>query len=125
MSLVYDTGALLAAERRDARMWERHAAALAAGIVPVVPVVVLAQAWRGGPQPNLSRLLRGCTVIPDSEGLGRAAGAVCAKAPTSDVVDALVVVVALGLDAPVITSDPDDLDLLAAAAGRRLAILPV
>lgn len=125
MSLVYDTGALLAAERHDPRTWERHAASLGRGVPPVVPVVVLAQAWRGGPQPNLSRLLRGCDVLPDTEQLGRAAGVACARAGTGDVVDALVVTVALGLDAPVVTSDPDDLRRLAAALGRALTILPV
>lgn len=125
MSLVYDTGALLAAERRDTRAWERHAASLGRGVRPVVPVVVLAQAWRGGPQPNLSRLLRGCDVLPDTEQFGRAAGGACARAGTGDVVDALVVTVALGLDAPVVTSDPDDLRRLAAALGRTLTVLPV
>ncbi len=125
MSLVYDAGALLAAERRDARMWERHAAALRGGLRPIVPVVVLAQAWRGGPQAELSRLLRGCRIVPDTEQLGRSAGTACARAGMSDVVDALVVLTAVGLDAPVVTSDADDLTRLAAAVGRSLAVLTV
>lgn len=123
MSLVYDTGALIAADRRDPRMWERHAASLSSGVRPIVPVVVLAQAWRGGPQHALSRLLRGCVVLPDTEQLGRAAGAACARAGTSDIVDALVVVTALAVDAPVVSSDPIDLEALATALGRQLRIL--
>lgn len=123
MSLVYDTGALIAADRRDPTMWERHAASLLAGVRPVVPVVVLAQAWRGGPQHPLSRLLRGCVVLADTEQLGRAAGSACARAGTSDVVDALVVVTALALDAPIVSSDPADLNALATAIGRSIRIL--
>ncbi|HEU0089229.1 MAG TPA: hypothetical protein VFQ77_16550 [Pseudonocardiaceae bacterium] len=86
-----------------------HEQSLAGGIRPIVPVVVLAQAWRGAPHANLSRLLRGCQVMPDTEELGKAAGALCGRAGTSDVLDGLVVVTALRLDALVVTSDPADL----------------
>ena len=119
---MYDTGALVAAERRDARMWAMHQRALSRGIRPFVPVVVLAQAWRGGPQHNLSQLLRGCQVIPDTESLGRLAGAMCGLAGTADVVDAMVVATAIELDALVITSDPDDLGQLSASVNQKLAL---
>lgn len=125
MSLVYDTGALVAAERRVRRLWEIHAAAVRGGVRPVVPVVVLAQAWRGGPQANLSRLLRGCRILPDTEHLGRAAGAACARSGTSDVVDAMVVGVALSIGAAVLTSDPDDLRALGVAFGHPLTVLTI
>lgn len=120
--VVYDTGVLLAAERRDARMWALHDETLARDIVPLIPVVVLAQAWRGGPQAQLSRLLRGCRVEPDTEALGRAAGRACAVAGTADVVDAIVVVTAQRHHAAVFTSDPGDLGRIADAlkAGVRL-----
>lgn len=114
-AVVYDTGALLAAERRDARMWALHDETLARDIVPVVPVVVLAQAWRGGPQAALSRLLRGCRVELDTEAVGRAAGRACGRAGTADVVDAIVVVTALLHRAAVFTSDPGDLGRIADA----------
>lgn len=123
--LLYDTGALVAAERREPLIWRLHDRANAAGIVPVVPVLVLAQAWRGGPQHNLSRLLRGCRIVPDDEVAGRAAGRACAAAGTSDVVDALVVVTAAELDAPVVTSDPEDLAHLASSVGAKLALHPL
>jgi predicted nucleic acid-binding protein len=121
-ALLYDTGALVAAERRHPLIWKLHDRANAAGIAPVVLVAVLAQAWRGGPQHNLSRLLRGCRVMPDDEISGRAAGRACAAAGTSDVVDALVVITATQLGAPVVTSDPDDLAHLAASLGATLAL---
>lgn len=113
--VVYDTGALLAAERRDARLWALHDEALARDVVPLVPVVVLAQAWRGGPPAHLSRLLRGCRIEPDSEALAQAAGRALAVAGTADVVDAIVVVTALLRHAAVLTSDPGDLGRIADA----------
>jgi hypothetical protein len=53
--LIYDTGMLLALDRGVQRAWRLHEQANATGGVPVLPVVVLAQAWRGGPQPRLRR----------------------------------------------------------------------
>jgi hypothetical protein len=90
-----------------------------------VPVVVLAQAWHGGPQPNLSRLLKGCQVVPDDERIGRAAGAACAAAGTSDVVDAIVVVTAAVRAAMIVTSDSRDLVRLGAAIGVQLRLYQV
>lgn len=121
MPVVYDTGALIAAERRDPRMIQYHVLAVTEGMeAPMVPVVVLAQAWRGGPQPLLSRFLHDCEIVPDTEQIGRLAGSLCAGARVSDAVDAIVVATALAMDATVITSDPKDLAMLAAAAGQRL-----
>lgn len=125
MNLVYDTGALLAAERRDPRFLIAHDEAVAAGTRPVVPVVVLAQAWRGGPQPLLSRVLRGCRIVADDERVGRAAGAALAGAGTSDVVDAIVVVTGVREHAVVVTSDPDDLARIADCADIQLRLFVV
>lgn len=124
-SVVYDAGALLAAEQGDRRMWRWHNRTLEMGSKPLVPAAVLAQAWRGGPQPMLSRLLKGCRVEDLDELGARAAGVVCGRSGTSDVVDASVVVIALRLRARCVTSDPADLDRLANAVGRRLATLRV
>ena len=52
---TYDTGALIAAERNDRRVWAWHQGVLSEGLTPTVPAVVLAQGWRGGPQPQMSR----------------------------------------------------------------------
>src|SRR4029453_7211249 len=93
--ITYDTGALLAAEKGRRALWALHRRALERGIRPTVPAGALAQAWRGGPQPEVSRLLSGCEVEPLTERVGRAAGAACARARTSDVIDASVVVGAL------------------------------
>lgn len=57
MALVYDAGALAAAERRSAPAWTLHREALQSGITPALPAAVLAQVWRGrANQANLARL---------------------------------------------------------------------
>lgn len=123
-ALIYDAGALLAAERRNPDFLALHDEATAARIRPLVPVVVLAQAWRGGPQHQISRVLKGCDILPDDERTGRAAGVACAASGTSDVVDAIVVATAVRHQAAVVTSDPGDLTRIASAIGVTLRLYP-
>ena len=124
-SIVYDTGALLAAERRNPDFLALHDELAAAHVRPIVPVVVLAQSWRGGPQHRISRVLKGCDVRPDDERTGRAAGVACAASGTADVVDAIVVATAIQYQAAVVTSDPDDLSHLADSIGVKLRLFTV
>ncbi|HEY5356675.1 MAG TPA: PIN domain-containing protein [Streptosporangiaceae bacterium] len=123
-ALVYDTGALLAAERRNPDFLALHDEVTAARIRPIVPVVVLAQAWRGGPQHQISRVLKGCDILPDDAATGRAAGVACAASGTADVVDAIVIATAVRYQAAVVTSDPGDLTRLASAIGVKVRIFP-
>ncbi|RIQ21055.1 hypothetical protein DY240_16000 [Jiangella rhizosphaerae] len=122
MGITYDTGALVAAEANRVDIWALHRDALRHEIRPVVPAAVLAQAWRGGPQHQLSRLLRGCKIEPMTEQLAREAGAACGAARTSDVVDATVVISALSRGDLVVTSDPGDLAHLADALNKPLRL---
>lgn len=115
---TYDTGVLIAAERNDRFVWALHRRLLERGDVPSVPAAVLAQAWRGGPQTQLSRLLAGCEIRPFTEPQARAAGRLLPRSSTSDVVDASVVVVARERGDEVLTSDLDDLATLSALLGR-------
>lgn len=124
-TIVYDTGALLAAERRNPDFLALHDELTAARIRPIVPVVVLAQAWRGGPQHQISRVLKACDIIPDDERTGRAAGVACAASGTADVVDAIVVATAVRHQAPVATSDPGDLSHIAASIGVKIQFFPM
>ena len=123
-TIVYDTGALLAAERRNPDFLALHDELTAARIRPIVPVVVLAQAWRGGPQHQISRVLKACDLLPDDERTGRAAGLACAASGTTDVVDAIVVATAVRHQAPVATSDPGDLTHIADAIGVKIRLYP-
>ena len=121
-ALTYDTGALLATEAGDRTLWALHERALVRGQRPVVPAGVLGQAWRGGPQAELSRFLRGCAVEELTEARARAAGAACAQSWTRDVVDASVVIGALARGDLVVTGDPDDLRRIAEALRQRLRV---
>jgi hypothetical protein len=120
MGVTYDTGALIAAERNVRGMWALHRRALERGQRPVVPAGVLGQAWRGGPQAALSRLLKGCLVEDLTEQRARLAGTTCARAGTTDVVDASVVTGAAARQDLVVTSDPDDLRQLIRASGTSV-----
>lgn len=124
MGHTYDAGALVAADRGERRMWARHSRLLALGETPTVPAPVVAQAWRGeGPrQAQLARLLRGCDVEGMDEPRARATGAFAARAATADVVDAFVVEGALRRRDVVITSDPADIQAIAAAIGRHIEV---
>lgn len=118
MGVTYDTGALVAAERDERRMWAIHAELLALEIAPTVPAPVLAQAWRGGArQVSLVRFLRQCGVEDMTEAHAREVGQVAGLSGTSDVVDIAVVVGARRRrDSAIVTSDPDDLRSIAEAA---------
>jgi len=120
MGLTYDTGALIAAEANRRDLWALHACALRRGRQPVVAAGVLGQAWRGGPQAALSRLLKGCRIETLNEARARAAGAACARAGTKDVIDASVVLGALARADVVVTSDVEDIERIASALGARV-----
>jgi predicted nucleic acid-binding protein len=120
MGTTYDTGALLAAEANRPEIWSLHVRSLQRGQRPVVPAAVLAQAWRGGSQAALSRLLRGCRIEELDEPRARAAGVVCARSGTRDIVDAVVVAGALARADLVVTSNADDLERIASALGATI-----
>ena len=122
---TYDTGVLLAAERGRDDVWARHKRLVDRDETPVVPTVVLAQAWRGGPQASLSRFLATCEIEDLREDAARATGGALAASGTRDIVDAAVVVSALSRCDAVETSDPDDLRRIAGAIGRRLDVRSV
>lgn len=123
--LTYDAGALVAAERSDRAVWALHRRALERGVRPTVPAGVLGQAWRGGPQAALSRLLKGCRIEDLDEVRSRAAGQACARSRTSDVIDATVVVGAVARHDLVVTSDPGDISRLASALSTSLEVFEV
>ena len=120
--LTYDTGALIAAEARKPRFWRLHRQTIARGVRPIIPAAVLAQTWRGGPQPLLSQVLRGCCVQPFGERRALRVGAALAAAGTADIVDATVVLTAADRNHVIVTSDGKDLGRLLEAIGRKLEI---
>ena len=90
--VTYDSGALIAAERSERRMWARHRTLLLRRVVPTVPAPVIAQCWRGTPrQAQLTRLLTGCETETLDDTRARATGALADRARVADIVDASVV----------------------------------
>lgn len=117
---MYDAGALIALDNNDRRMWARHKVALDEGRDVHVPAVVVGQAWRDSRrQVRLGRALAGCRVDPVGIEVAKAAGVLCGKARTNDVVDATVVVMATAVRAIVWTSDPQDIAVLADKSGAK------
>ena len=123
-SIVYDSGALQAAERFNPDFLALHDELTSARIRPLVPVVVLAQAWRGGPSTRSLRFPRPATSSPDDHRIGRAAGVACAASATADVVDAIVIVTAVRHQAAIVTSDPGDLTRIAHSIGVKIRLFP-
>jgi predicted nucleic acid-binding protein len=124
--LTYDSGALIAAERNDRRMWLIHARALARGVRPTVPAAALAEVYRSGRQANLGRLLTGCDIDPLDGDRAKAAGALlgrCASDPGP--VDASVAECALRRGDAVVTGNADHLRALADGVGRKLALIVI
>jgi hypothetical protein len=121
--VTYDSGALIAAERSERRIWARHRALLLRRIVPTIPAPVVAQCWRGTPrQAQLARLLAGCEIESLDGTRARATGTLAGRARTADIVDATVVEGALRRGDLIISSDDDDLAAIAAAVSRRIDI---
>ena len=121
--VTYDTGALIAADRNDRRMWALHAGFLALETSPTVPTPVLAEAWRGGPrQANLARFLALCTTEPLTDAQAKAVGALAARAGHDDVVDITVVEGAIRRHDAIITSNPTHIHKIADADRVRLTI---
>jgi hypothetical protein len=121
--VVYDAGMLVAADRNTRAVWAEHRVRLEAGIVPVVPAPVVAQASRSPQQVQLRRLLRGCQVTALTEQDAHAAGHLLGRAGTRDVVHAVVAHTTAQLDADVVTGDPADISRLLDAAGATSQII--
>ncbi|HET7486616.1 MAG TPA: hypothetical protein VFJ85_01710 [Acidimicrobiales bacterium] len=113
MSIVYDTGVLVAADRSDRRLWADHRARLELDIVPLTTAPVVAQASRSRRQVQLRRFLRGCDVVALSKADAHEVGALTGASRVSDVVDVHVVLVASKARASVLTSDDEDLQRIA------------
>jgi predicted nucleic acid-binding protein len=122
---VYDAGVLIAADRSERRVWAEHRVRLEAGLVPLVPAPVVAQASRSAKQVQMRRFLRGCEVVQFDEASAHGAGSLLGKTRTKDVVDASVALLASKYRADVVSDDAEDIQRLLVAARAKVSILPV
>ena len=112
--LTLDTGALIALERRRHRMRKVIDVATRDAVPITVPVVVLAEWWRG--RSDLRDLIRRMvTVEPMYEALATAAGEALASVGDASVADAIVMASAARRGDVVYTSDFGDLQRLQTA----------
>lgn len=126
MTDILDSGALIALVADDRAMWRRLKGALQAESPPKTHGGVVAQVWRGGTgrQARLATALQAIDIMPLDAALGRSAGVLLARSGLTDAIDAAVAALADHGD-QIITSDSDDLAVLAAAANRRIDVVPV
>jgi predicted nucleic acid-binding protein len=122
---VYDAAVLVAADRNERRSWAEHKARLELGIVPLVPAPVVAQVSRSPQQAQLRRFLAGCSIVPLGENEAHEAGRLLAMTRTTDVVDAVVVTVALRNKAVILTGDPIDMERLVRASGGGGVVIKI
>lgn len=111
-AVVLDAGALIAFEHGDGRIRALCREAAARGIKLVIPAGVVAQVVRSRAKQVPLRALLADTitkVVPLDLPLAEAAGILCGRTATSDIVDASVVLVARREHATVVTSDVGDL----------------
>ena len=124
-AVVYDAGVLVAADRNERRAWAEHKARLELGVIPLVPAPVVAQVSRSAQQAQLRRFLTGCVVVPLGESEAHEAGRLLGMTRTPDVVDAVVVTIAVRQKAMILTSDADAIRRLVRASGREVAVVSV
>ncbi len=123
-ALVLDAGALVAVDRDDRAMLARLRVAAQHGVELRTNAMVVAQVWRDrqGRQAQLAQLLRAVNVRAVHHDDGRDAGVLLAAAGTADPIDATVVLLAQAGDR-ILTSDPDDISRLAAAAANGSVVV--
>lgn len=125
MRMVLDAGALIGVDRSDRRVAGLIALGRRAGADLLTTAPVVAQVWRNGArQVNLARALAMIDVVTMDLDAARSAGALLRVAGGSDVVDASVALLARPGD-QIVTSDPDDLDVLVKARPVAVAVVRV
>jgi DNA-binding transcriptional MocR family regulator len=123
--LIFDTGGLIALDRGDHLVAEMLDSAIDGEMEVLTSTACVAQAWRDpARQARLSRALRGFLERPLDDEQARRCGRLLARCGTQDVVDAAVAVLAQDGDT-ILTSDPQDIERLLAAAGTSARVRPV
>ena len=121
--VTYDTGALVAADHNDRRMWALHAGFLAEEISPSVPAPVLAEAWRDGSrQASLARFMALCTVEPMSEQHAKTVGLLAGKAGPGDIVDVTVAEGAIRRHDAILTSNHTHIRKITDAVRAKITV---
>lgn len=109
--ITFDTGALIALERRRVRARQVMERAMERNLAVTVPADVLAEWWRG--RTDVRDAILACVdVEPLSEALAKAAGEALGAVRGSTLVDAVVMASAASRGDVVYASDVEDLERL-------------
>lgn len=111
--LTFDTGALIALERRRQRMTQIYRLAVEDGLLVTVPAAVVAEWWRGRTDAR-EMILRGVRVEPLDGELAKLAGDALAAVARATTIDAIVMASAARRGDIVYTTDMGDLSKLEA-----------
>ena len=109
--LTFDTGALIALERRKKRMAQVYRLAVELGLPVTVPAPVVAEWWRGRTDAR-EVILGGVRVEPLDEGLAKLAGEALGVVRGATPIDALVMASAARRGDVVYTNDVGELQAL-------------
>ena len=109
--ITFDTGALIALERRRQRIARVYTTAVADGLPVTVPAAVLAEWWRGRTDAR-EIILNGVRLEALDEVLAKLAGEAMAAVPGAATIDAVVMASAARRGDVVYTSDVLDLTRL-------------
>ena len=111
--LTFDTGMLIALERRNQRAWHVYREARNRKVSVTVPTVVVAEWWRGRTDAR-EHVRSGLLAEVLSESLARVAGEALGKVQDATTIDAIVMASAASRGDVVYTSDFEDLEKLRA-----------
>jgi predicted nucleic acid-binding protein len=120
---TFDSGALIALERRDLSMLIKLRVLHQAGVPITIPANAVVEWWRKG--HGQSAILDLGTVEPLKESIAKAAGEALAKVRAATAVDATVMASAAQRGDRVFTSDPTDMQRLQGHFRAVAGIIPV
>jgi predicted nucleic acid-binding protein len=109
--ITFDTGALIALERRGQRMWKVFARALETDVRISVPAPVIAKWWRSRTDAR-EKVLAAVYVEPFTTALAVRVGEAMAAMKDATLVDTIVMASAAARGGAVYTSDVKDLERL-------------
>jgi predicted nucleic acid-binding protein len=121
--LTLDAGALIAYERGQERMRKILELSYERGFVPTIPVIALAEVWRGDAKDaRVARLLKACSIENLDERMARQAGGLRRATPGAGVIDACIAVGVRRRGDAIATSDPTDMRALLGDGFTILAV---
>lgn len=106
-AITFDTGALIALERRKERAMKAYTHAKERGLVVATPNVAVAEWWRGR-SDRREAIWRGLLVEPASDETVKLAGVALGKVRGATAIDAIVAAFAAQRTGIVYTSDVDE-----------------